>query len=206
LSLSKHRSGGTSLAPAQQTSPRLRSNSKIAAGSILERLTTPPPPPSVTPEPPPSRPGSRQSYLQKVMHGLVPMCGDDEPVFQTLYEKLGGEQTIITVVQKFYEKILADARVCYFFLDVNMTQQMNKQKLFLTLLFDGPHEYAGRGMHTAHARLVLEKGLRSQHFDIVRGHLESVLKEVHMSDDDVADANTRVGEWKDCILGTGSWA
>jgi len=34
----------------------------------------------------------------------------------------------------------ADARVAFFFDGINMTAQKNKQKLFLTMLLDGPHE------------------------------------------------------------------
>jgi len=34
----------------------------------------------------------------------------------------------------------ADGRVAFFFDGINMTAQKNKQKLFLTMILDGPHE------------------------------------------------------------------
>ncbi len=39
-----------------------------------------------------------------------------------------------------------------------MDKQVNKQIAFMTMAFGGPHNYTGRDLRTAHARLV-ERGL-----------------------------------------------
>jgi len=59
---------------------------------------------------------------------------------QTLYDRLGGEEIVISLVNIFYDRILADERISFFFENVATKQLRNRQRQFLTMLFDGPHE------------------------------------------------------------------
>ena len=95
----------------------------------------------------------------------------------TLYEKLGGAPAVSTAVDVFYRKVIRDARINYFFFGVNVTEQAEKQKSFLTMAFGGPHQYTGRDMKKSHAKLIA-LGMRDRHFDIVMDHLRDTLVEV----------------------------
>ena len=93
----------------------------------------------------------------------------------TLYERLGGETAIDSAVNIFYEKMLSDDRVSYFFETTDMEKQVAKQKRFLTMVFGGPNNYTGKSMRRGHKHLI-EKGLNDTHVDIVIEHLGSTLK------------------------------
>lgn len=95
----------------------------------------------------------------------------------TLYERLGGEPAVNAAVDVFYRKVIADARINYFFFGVNISEQAAKQKAFLSMAFGGPHEYTGRDMRRSHAKLV-GMGMNDRHFDIVLDHLRSTLKQL----------------------------
>lgn len=95
----------------------------------------------------------------------------------TLYEKLGGAPAVSAAVDIFYRKVIRDARVNYFFFGVNVTEQAEKQKSFLTMAFGGPHQYTGRDMKKSHAKLI-GLGMRDRHFDIVMDHLKDTLVEL----------------------------
>ncbi len=60
-----------------------------------------------------------------------------EIMTQSLYERLGGAEAVNAAVDIFYRKMLSDDRVNYFFAGVDMTQQIQKQKSFLTMVFGG---------------------------------------------------------------------
>lgn len=95
----------------------------------------------------------------------------------TLFEKLGGAPAVSTAVDVFYRKVVRDSRINYFFFGVNITEQAEKQKAFLTMAFGGPHHYTGRDMHKSHAKLV-NMGMNDRHFDIVMDHLKDTLVEL----------------------------
>ncbi len=54
------------------------------------------------------------------------------------------------MVEKFYEYMLKDPVVNYFFANTDMTNQKIKQKQFITLVTGGPNHYHGMDMKKAH--------------------------------------------------------
>lgn len=104
----------------------------------------------------------------------------------TLYERLGGEAAVNEAVDIFYRRVLTDDRVSSFFEDVDMERQVAKQKAFLTMVFGGPHHYTGKNMREGHKHLV-SRGLNDAHVDAVIEHLAGTLKELGVSDADIAE-------------------
>lgn len=49
---------------------------------------------------------------------------------KSLYERLGGQEAVNSAVDIFYRKMLTDERVSHFFDDIDMEQQILKQKGF----------------------------------------------------------------------------
>ena len=96
---------------------------------------------------------------------------------QTLYEQLGGQPAVDAAIDIFYRKVLADDRISRFFDGVDMDKQMAKQKAFLTMVFGGPANYAGKDMRAGHAHL-LSMGLNDSHVDAVIENLGATLAEL----------------------------
>jgi hemoglobin len=80
----------------------------------------------------------------------------------TLYEQLGKEDGIRPVVQTFYDKVLQDSLLKEYFVNTNMTRQLDMQTKFLAQVMGGP-AFNGKSMRAAHARLKLT----DEHFDRV---------------------------------------
>ena len=100
-----------------------------------------------------------------------------QPGQKSLYEQLGGQPAVEAAVDSFYRKVLKDDRIRHFFDDVDMDQQIAKQKAFLTMVFGGPANYSGKDMRAGHARL-LSKGLNDSHVDAVIELLGQTLTEL----------------------------
>ena len=95
----------------------------------------------------------------------------------TLYEQLGGQPAVDAAVDLFYRKVLTDDRISRFFDDVDIDKQIAKQKAFLTMVFGGPGNYAGKDLRSGHAHL-LSRGLNDSHVDAVIENLGQTLKEL----------------------------
>lgn len=119
---------------------------------------------------------------------------------ESLFERLGGQGAVNAAVDIFYRKMLMDERVCHFFDDVDMEQQIVKQKGFLTMVFGGPNKYSGKSMREGHAHL-LKRGLNDTHVDIVIEHLGATLKELGVADEDIKQVAGIANSVRDDVLG-----
>jgi hemoglobin len=107
----------------------------------------------------------------------------------TLYQRVGGEAAINAAVDRFYERILADASINHFFRGISMGRLKAHQFAFLSLAVGGPKQYSGVSMSAAHAKLAIEQS----HFDSVAVHLVETLRELGVSEEvihEVAEAVT----------------
>lgn len=119
---------------------------------------------------------------------------------KSLFERLGGQEAVNVAVDIFYRKMLTDDRVSYFFDDVDMEQQILKQKGFLTMVFGGPNKYTGKSMREGHAHL-LKRGLNDTHVDIVIEHLGATLNQLGVHEDDIKEVAAIANSVRDDVLG-----
>jgi len=117
----------------------------------------------------------------------------------SLYERLGGEPAFTAAVDQFYRRMLSDDRVSSFFDNVDMDGQIAKQKAFLTFVTGGPANYTGLDMREGHKHLV-ERGLNSEHVDIVIEHLGGVLTDLGANPDDIAEVAALANSVRDDVL------
>ena len=75
----------------------------------------------------------------------------------TLFDRLGGEEALSAVVDKFYDMMLADSRVNVFFKNSDMQKQRLRMKQFLTMATGGPNKYEGADMKEAHKKMKIGK-------------------------------------------------
>lgn len=115
---------------------------------------------------------------------------------KSLYARVGGQGAINAAVDLFYEKLLADDRVNFFFDDVNMKVQIRKQKEFLSAVLGGPEPWTGKDMRKAHANL----DLREEDFSVVAEHLQNTLVELKLDHKLVEEIMTLVASTKDDVL------
>lgn len=119
---------------------------------------------------------------------------------ESLFDRLGGQNAVNAAVDIFYRKMLMDERVSHFFDDIDMEQQILKQKGFLTLVFGGPNHYSGKSMREGHTHL-LKRGLNDTHVDIVIEHLGATLKELGAATKDIEQVAAIANSVRDDVLG-----
>ena len=117
----------------------------------------------------------------------------------TLFQRLGGREAVTAAVGLFYQKVMADETLVPFFADIDLPAQIKKQIAFMTMAFGGPHNYEGRDLRTAHARLVA-RGLNEAHFGAVAGHLDATLRELGVPDNLIGEVMAIVGSTKADVL------
>ena len=114
----------------------------------------------------------------------------------TLYERLGGEESIAAVVDAFYDRVLSDERVSHFFEDVDMRKQRAHQTQFLSAVAGGPVEYSGEDMESAHDNLEI----RQEHFDAIAQHLEGMLLEFDVGEREHSEVLEAFESYEDDVV------
>jgi hemoglobin len=91
---------------------------------------------------------------------------------QTLYERLGGKEAIVAVVEDFIGNVAADKRINRFFANADIPRLKRRLVEQICAGTGGPCKYRGRSMKAAH------KGLRvkDRHFDALVEDLGKSLK------------------------------
>ena len=67
-------------------------------------------------------------------------------MIESLYSRLGGDDTLRAAVDIFYGKVLNDDRIARHFRDIDMAAQKAKQRAFLSYVLGGPVLYSGKEM------------------------------------------------------------
>ena len=98
----------------------------------------------------------------------------------SLFDRIGGNEAVSAAVDIFYGKVISDDHINGFFEGVDMPKQMRKMKSFLSYAFGADTPFHGESMRTAHERLV-KQGLNDSHFDAVKNHIDSTLKELDVA-------------------------
>jgi hemoglobin len=114
----------------------------------------------------------------------------------SLYHKLGGQAALSAVVDAFYVKVLADARIKHHFDDINMEKQIRRQKAFLSAAFGGPIAWAGKDMRKAHIDLKLTEA----DFNAVAENLVSTLKDFKVQQELIDQVVAIASSVKDDVL------
>ncbi|GMR07194.1 MAG: hypothetical protein BMS9Abin26_0196 [Gammaproteobacteria bacterium] len=117
----------------------------------------------------------------------------------SLFEKIGGEETMTAAVEIFYCRVLSDYTICHFFDDTNMERQRSKQRAFLTMVCGGPGNYTGMNLRIAHAPMV-ERGLSEKHFIAVAAHLKAALQELGVAEGLIDQVMAIVDSYHDDVL------
>jgi two-component system chemotaxis sensor kinase CheA len=119
----------------------------------------------------------------------------------TLFERMGGQNTVDTLIDKFFDKVLADERVNMFFADVDTERLRNKEKSYWAFALGGEAQYTGKTLGEAH-RALLSKGLAYKHFEAMIDIFNQTLCEMDIPDDLVQEICKTALSTRDEILGS----
>lgn len=117
----------------------------------------------------------------------------------SIYDTIGGENALVSVVDDFYVRVLADPELAGYFAGANMTKLKGRQVAFFAEALGGPALYDGASMHEAH----LGRGISQSAFAKVATHLSESLTAAGVPDDLVATIIGTIAPLADDIVSTG---
>ena len=122
----------------------------------------------------------------------------------TIFEKIGGHDQLEKMVAQFYQFILTDERINYFFLEnVSDIPKLHSTMVqFLTFLFGGPNHYKGPNMVKLHENMPIKQ----IHFDITWEHMESAFLIFKIPKDLIAEMKELVYALQGDIVTIKSWS
>lgn len=119
---------------------------------------------------------------------------------QTLFHRIGGEETISRLIDDFYQRVMNDDELSPFFVDVPMEKLRRMQREFFTVALDGESNYSGRPLAYVHHG----RGIKPRHFQRYVEHLDATLSSFQLTSDDHQQIISRINTYVDEIVGGGS--
>jgi len=107
----------------------------------------------------------------------------------TIYDTIGGQAAVGTVVNEFYRRALDDPNLNGYFANTDMALLHRHQRAFIAAALGRPGTYHGRAMDEAHAGL----NITDDAFDRVATHLVSILSENGVDEETVVHIADSLG-------------
>jgi hemoglobin len=114
----------------------------------------------------------------------------------TLYDRLGGDGAVRSVVDRFYELVLIDPLLRPYFSGIDLAALRRHQVLFLSQVAGGPSMYDGRTMAEAHAG----RGIDDEPFDRVATHLAEALRDHGVDGAEIDEVLDAVGGLRGAVV------
>lgn len=116
----------------------------------------------------------------------------------SLYERIGGESGIESLVIDFYVRVMADPELAPFFRETPLPKLHVMQREFFAMALGGPIVYTGRSMaHAHHGR-----GISTRHLKLFVGHLVATLEDLGISESESTEVIERINHYANEITGT----
>ncbi len=90
----------------------------------------------------------------------------DSQFGMSLYDRIGGAQGVVNLVDRFYARVIADPDLLPYFDHVALDKLRHMQVEFFTAALDGPLHYTGTPIVHAHQG----RGIKRQHFQAFVEH------------------------------------
>lgn len=115
----------------------------------------------------------------------------------SLYDRLGGEIGIETLVNRFYDRVISDPILAPFFRNTSMDKLARMQRELMGAAFGGPQAYGGLDLAWAHHG----RGITNSHFNQFFQHLLATIEGLGVATDDVNEVVHRISVYKNQITG-----
>ena len=119
---------------------------------------------------------------------------------QTLYEQIGGKETIERLIVTFYQHVLSDPMLKPFFEHTSIEKLKNMQRAFFTIALGGPEPEFKISIFEAHQG----RGIKRKHLTRFTEHLLKTLKEIGVEEKKAKKIYQRIGTYADDVLGEAS--
>lgn len=116
---------------------------------------------------------------------------------QTLFVRIGGEQTVAELIGDFYDRVSADPELKPFFKNSPMEKLRRMQREFFSAALDGPITYTGKPLSYVHHG----RGITRHHFALYVDHLLETLRDHDITDQDAQEIIGRISTYADEITG-----
>lgn len=116
---------------------------------------------------------------------------------ESIYERLGGSPGVENMIEAFYARVLADAKLAPFFRDSSMERLKRMQTEFFNRALGGPVLYSGCPVaHTHHGI-----GITQHHFTLFTHHLLETLRDCGCEDKETDEVIEHVNTFANEITG-----
>lgn len=115
----------------------------------------------------------------------------------TLYERIGGESAIASLIADFYDRVLGDPELEPFFHGVAMDRLRHMQREFFSAALDGPVSLSDVDIAYAHHG----RGITAGHFNRFVQHLLTVLESRGVDKSDRMEVIRRISTYVDDVTG-----
>ncbi len=116
---------------------------------------------------------------------------------QTLFDRIGGESAIESLIIDFYVRVMADPELAPFFRSSSLEKLHGMQREFFSMALGGPVAYTGRPLaHVHHGR-----GITTGHFSRFGGHLLATLENMGISESESAEVVERINHYTNEVVG-----
>ena len=116
----------------------------------------------------------------------------------SLYDRLGGDPGIESLVVAFYVRVLADPELAPFFRNTSIDKLHAMQHEFFAMALGGPVSYSGRPLaHVHHGR-----GITTKHFGRFVECLVQTLEDQGVSEAESAEVIDRINSYANEVTGT----
>jgi truncated hemoglobin YjbI len=119
---------------------------------------------------------------------------------EELFEAIGGRTVIEAATELFYDRVLHDDGLRYFFDEADMAHLRSRQAMFISMLL-GARVYTGKSLHDAHAHS-RDHGLNDEHFDMFLNHFRAALEEVGVKPENTEKVIQHLERKRGTVLGT----
>jgi len=115
-----------------------------------------------------------------------------------IYQEIGGAPALTAVVEDFYVRVLADARLAGYFRNSDMAHLKRTQVSFFAAALGGPEPYLGLSMADAHR----DRNIGQVQFDLAVGHLTAALRACGVPETTTAEIIAAIAPLSDDIVTT----
>lgn len=114
----------------------------------------------------------------------------------SLYERVGGEEAIVKLVNAFYLRVFQDDSLVDFFDNVQVDRLKKMQKEFFTIALGGPSDYSDMNLAHAHQG----RKINTQHFHAFSNHMFDTLADFNLTDDECYQVISKINTFVDDIV------
>lgn len=118
----------------------------------------------------------------------------------TLYDQIGGAETIDKLIVAFYQRVLADPLLAPFFEHASVDKLQTMQKAFFSIALGGPTPDSQIDLVKSHQG----RGIKVKHLSRFTEHLMQTLSEIGVEEEAARRVYDRIATYANDILGESS--